>query len=199
MFAILPSLLTGIFYRFKFKQRIDWSKTYVICANHSSNLDPTVLSLLIKTKFAFLGKQDLLENPVTALFFKTIDIPVNRDSKIASFKAFKRAGEYLEQGISLAIFPEGKIGEDYPPVMHEFKNGPFRLAIEKKVAIIPVTIGDAWKKMWDDGTKYGSSPGICHICVHAPVETSGLEIDDADSLRDNIYNIIHADLAQYES
>ena len=199
LYALCSSCFSGLVFNYKVEKKIDWTRTYIICANHASNLDIPVTTLLIQNNFAYMGKDDLLDNPITGLFFKTIDIPLNRESKISSFKAFKRAEEYLQHGISLMIFPEGKIADDYPPKLHPFKNGPFRLAINQSIPIIPVTIKDAWKKMWDDGTKYGSSPGICHICVHAPVETSGLSLADADALRDKIYTIIHADLEQYES
>lgn len=194
-YALLSSALVGFAHRYTTKEKIDWSRTYIICANHASNLDIAAMSLLVKNNFAFLGKDELLDNPITGLFFKTIDIPVDRNSRISSFKAFKRTGEYLKENISVIIFPEGGIGDAYPPELLPFKNGPFRLAIEQKVPIIPVTITNAWKLMWDDGTKYGSRPGICHICVHAPIETADLSIEDSDALKDKVYNIIKSGLA----
>src|SRR5690606_22881097 len=113
------------------------------------------LSLLCKNNFFFLGKEELLKNPVTSLYFKTIDIPVNRKSKISAFKAFKKSEEKLKQGLSLIIFPEGKIGDEYPPLLHPFKNGPFKLAISLKIPILPVSIENSWKLMWDDGILHG--------------------------------------------
>ncbi|HEY0246183.1 MAG TPA: 1-acyl-sn-glycerol-3-phosphate acyltransferase, partial [Mucilaginibacter sp.] len=90
----------------------------------------------------------------------------------------------------IIIFPEGKIPNAYPPGLHEFKNGPFRLAIELKIPIIPVTILNTWKMLWDTGLEKGSKPGICHTFVHEPIETAHLTIDDADALRDQVRNII---------
>jgi len=145
-----------------------------------------------------MGKEELLNNPLTGLFFNTIDIPVNRESKISAFRAFKKGEEYLRMGMSLVIFPEGKIPDEYPPVLNSFKNGPFRLAIEHKIPIIPVTILDSWQKMWDDGSKYGSRPGICDICVHEPIETSALTIADIDDLRDRVYEIVNSELKKYK-
>ncbi|MDB5143759.1 MAG: 1-acyl-sn-glycerol-3-phosphate acyltransferase [Mucilaginibacter sp.] len=137
-----------------------------------------------------MGKDELTEGIVTSLFFKTVDIPVNRDSKMSSFRAFKKAIEKLENGVTMIVFPEGGIANDYPPRLQEFKNGPFRLAIEAKVPIVPVTSLNTWKMLWDNGTKYGSKPGICHIFVHQPIETAHLTVDDADNLRDEVYRII---------
>ncbi len=197
IWAFTSSLLSGFVYNIKYEAPIDWSRTYVICPNHTSNLDITSANLLIKKNdYCFMGKEELLDGFVTKLFFKTIDIPVNRESKMSSFRAFKKASERLQEGMSLIIFPEGKIADDYPPILHEFKNGPFRLAIEFKIPIIPVTSLNTWQMLWDTGLQYGSKPGICHIFVHKPIETAHLTLDDADSLRDEVYSLIQQKFEQ---
>lgn len=109
---------------------------------------------------------------------------------MSAFRAFKKAGERIRAGISMVIFPEGGISALYPPRLQSFKNGPFRLAIEEKVPIIPVSNMDAWKVFWDDGTKYGTKPGTIHLYVHKPIETAHLSVNDADALRDRVYDII---------
>jgi len=188
--GFLSSALVGIFYRFTYEVPFDRTKTYIICPNHTSNLDISAMCVLVKSDCSFMGKEELTEGIVTSLFFRTVDIPVNRDSKMSSFRAFKRAMEKLHNGITMIIFPEGKIADDYPPVLHQFKNGPFRLAIEAKVPIVPVTSLNTWKLLWDTGTKYGSRTGICNIFVHKPIETAHLTVDDADTLRDKVYRIM---------
>jgi len=193
MNSLICSILTGVFFRFIYEEQPDHNKNYIYCANHTSNLDIIIFCLLAKGKFSFMGKDELLKNPVLKIFFSTIDIPVNRDSKMSSFRAFKRAGDHLKQGGSLIIFPEGGIAmEHYPPVMTPFKNGPFRLAIEIGTPIIPVSITDAWKKLWDDGTRFGSRPGVCTIYVHKPVYTGNMKTDDADQLKDTIFELINS-------
>lgn len=196
VWGFLSSSFSGIFYSFSYEQPIDWSKPYIICPNHTSNLDITAMSILVKNNYCFMGKEELADEFATRLFFKTVDIPVNRDSKMSSFRAFKAAGERLAEGTSVIIFPEGKIANDYPPVLQEFKNGPFRLAIEYKVPIIPVSQPNTWKLLWDSGLKFGSKPGICNIFVHKPINTANLTTDDADALRDRVFNIINQKLIQ---
>ncbi|HEX7366687.1 MAG TPA: lysophospholipid acyltransferase family protein [Pelobium sp.] len=193
--AFVPSVLTGIFYKISHEEAIDWSKTYIICPNHASNLDIFAMSLVAKGNFFFLGKEALLRNPVTRIFFQTIDIPVNRDSKMSSFRAFKKASDRLNKDMSAVIFPEGKIGDEYPPVLHDFKSGPFRLAIEHQIPIIPVTLTDNWKIWWDDGLKFGCKPGISHIWVHKPVDVSGFTVKDDEILRDLVFEKIKSKLA----
>ncbi|MGZ3757182.1 MAG: lysophospholipid acyltransferase family protein [Mucilaginibacter sp.] len=192
--GFLSSSFVGFFYRFEYEQTIDWSKTYIVCPNHTSNLDISAMAVLVNSDCCFLGKEELKDGLVTGLFFRSVDIPVNRESNISAFRAFKKAAGKLQHGITMIIFPEGKIGDNYPPTLHTFKNGPFRLAIEQKVPIIPVTTANTWKILWDDGTKYGTKPGVCRFYVHAPIETTHLTLDDTDALRNRVYNIMNEKL-----
>ncbi|RYE58157.1 MAG: 1-acyl-sn-glycerol-3-phosphate acyltransferase [Sphingobacteriales bacterium] len=190
--SFLCTAIAGVFFTFTFEEEFDRNKTYIYCANHTSSIDIMVMCLLARGRFHFMGKEELMRNPFWGMFFRTIDIPVSRESKISAFRAFKRAGENLEQGMSLIIFPEGKIGEEYPPLLHEFKNGPFRLAIEKNVPIVPVTIINIWQMIWDDGFRYGTRPGTCRTYVHKPINTLEMEVTNADALKDLVYKEINS-------
>lgn len=184
--AWLSTLCSGFFYRISFIVPIDWSRTYVICPNHTSLLDISFIAILCKLDFSFMGKIELLSNPITRIFFNTIDIPVNRMSKISSYRAFKQAESRLAAGKSVVIFPEGKIDDTYPPVLQSFKNGPFRLAIENQVPILPLVMHDVWKLLWDEGGK-GSRPGCCSIEVLEPIDTRQFKPEDADLLKEMVF------------
>lgn len=141
-----------------------------------------------------MGKEELRQNPVLGIFFRSIDVSVSRASKISAFRAFKKAGENLAKGMSLIIFPEGKIDDAYPPTLQEFKNGPFRLAIEQNVPIVPVSIINVWKVLWDDGFKYGSRPGLVDVFVHEPILTSNLVAENDEALKAEVFNKINSKL-----
>lgn len=192
--SFLCTAIVGVFFSFEFEKKLDDNQTYIYCANHTSNLDIIIFCLLAKGRYHFMGKEELMKNPVLGIFFRTIDIAVSRESKISSFRAFKKAGENLEKGMSLIIFPEGKIDDAYPPVLQEFKNGPFRLAIEKNIPIVPVSIINAWQIMWDDGMKFGTKPGIGKIYVHEPISTVILANESTDVLKEGVFNIINSKL-----
>jgi len=192
--ALAASSLVGFRYKVKWDAEVDWSRNYIICANHTSNLDITALINVCKNDFSFIGKDELLNNPVTGLFFRTIDIPVNRSSKISSFRAFKRAEKYLQENKSIVIFPEGGIGDEYPPTLYPFKNGVFKLATDLNLPILPVVIEDAWKLFWDDGSKKGSKPGKINIHVLKPVEGEDLN-RDVNDLRDHVYKLFRKNLS----
>lgn len=193
MIASWSSALIGFRYHIQWEEEVNWSRTYIICANHTSNLDITAMIKVCKSDFSFIGKDELLDNPVTGLYFKTIDIPIKRSSKMSSFRAFRRAQEYLNEGKSIVIFPEGGIGDEYPPTLYPFKNGVFRLATDLKLPILPVIIEDAWKVFWDDGSKKGSKPGTVHIRVLKPIEGDALN-QKPDELRDQVYDLYRKSL-----
>ena len=184
------TFISGIFFKIEYQEPIDWNRTYIISGNHTSNLDISSINIAAKNNHCFIGKEELKTNMVLGFFFRTIDLTVNRESKISSFRVFKEAAEKLKNGVSVVIFPEATIPLTYPPQLSEFKNGAFRLAIEQKVPILPVTSIDTWKVFWNTGMVYGSRPGICHIFVHKPVETAHLTLDDADRLRDEVHEMI---------
>jgi 1-acyl-sn-glycerol-3-phosphate acyltransferase len=195
LIIFLSTTISGIFFKVKYEVPIDWKRTYIICSNHTSNLDVSAISMAAKNNLCFIGKEELLSNLVLGFFFRTIDITVNRDSKMSSFRAFKLAAERLKEGATVVIFPEATIPDEYPPTLYPFKNGAFRLAIELKIPIIPITSLDTWKVLWDTGKVYGSRPGICNIFVHKPIETAHLTLDDADALRDEVHELINKKLS----
>src|SRR6201996_5350349 len=102
--GFLSSACVGIFYRFTYEVPIDRTKTYIICPNHTSNLDISAMSILANSNCCFMGKEELTEGLVTSLFFRTVDIPVNRESKMSSYRAFKKAMEKLNAGTTIIIF-----------------------------------------------------------------------------------------------
>lgn len=185
--SVIATFCVGIRFKIEYEDNIDWSKNYVICPNHTSIVDITAITYLCPQPFSFIGKIELLKNPVTRAFFKSIDITVDRSSRISAFKAFKRADLLLKENKSLVIFPEGQINDEYPPRLQEFKSGSFRLAVDNHIQILPIVILDAWKVLWDGGEKYGSRPGKIHIKVLKPIDTNKLTDAECDSLQNHVY------------
>lgn len=186
--SVLGTTFSGIFFKVRFETDIDWSKPYVICPNHTSILDITAINFMCPQAFSFMGKIELLRNPVTRIFFKSIDITVDRKSKISAFKAFKKADSLIKEGKSIVIFPEGKIDDEYPPRLHEFKSGPFKLAIDNQVQILPVVIQDAWKLLWDGGERFGSKPGTIHISVLKPIDVTMLSENQFNEIQSIVFD-----------
>ena len=46
---------------------------------------------------------------------------------MSAFRAFKTAGDMLDNERSIIMFPEAGIADEHPPKIQEFKNGPFQV------------------------------------------------------------------------
>jgi 1-acyl-sn-glycerol-3-phosphate acyltransferase len=133
----------GIFPRLLNRKLPPPGQPFVICPNHVSYLDIVTTYIAVPRYFHFIGKAELRNIPLFGHFFKEMNIPVDRGSIISSHRAFTRAQEDMDHGVSIAIFPEATIPE-IAPRLKSFKNGAFKLAIDKQVPIVPILYLDNW-------------------------------------------------------
>lgn len=174
---------------------INPSMPYIYCPNHTSYIDVPLTRLAFPGYYHYMGKAELSKSFFFKIFFKTMDIVVDRGSVISSHRAFVKAGHDLEKGIGMILFPEGTISENVPG-LSEFKPGPFRLAIKYKVPIVPVTILDNWKIM-PDRNKLQGRPGKARIIIHEPIETKDMNEENISQLKEMVFNKIDQTLKKY--
>ncbi|WP_317899355.1 lysophospholipid acyltransferase family protein [Aurantibacillus circumpalustris] len=168
-------------------------KPCVVVCNHTSYLDIIFIPFYTDHTAVFMGKSELLQIPLFKYFFVYLDIPVNRQSIKDSHKAFSVAGEKIDEGLSQIIYPEGTISEHGK--LRPFKNGAFKLAIEKQVTIVPVVNVNNWKFLQNGGflTSNGR-PGIPKIVVGDPIYTTGMTEADIPQLKEKVTTFIHSEL-----
>ena len=170
----------------------------VYCANHASYLDISIGYILIPQYFVFMGKQELDKAPLFRIFFKRMNILVDRSSNMSSHRAFVRAGKEIDRGHSTFLYPEGGISSNGR--LRGFKNGAFKLAIEKQVPIVPITYLNNWKILQNGGFfKSTGKPGISKVVVHKPISTIGLTENDLIPLRTKVHEIIRLELEKYNN
>lgn len=171
------------------------NKRAVITPNHSSYLDILVLYQTIPNYFVFMGKHTLKTIPIFNIFFKEMNIAVNRKSITSGKEALNRCAKEINEGNSVVLFPEGTIPDDAPNMLR-FKGGAFKLAIEKQAPIIPVTFLSNYKRLQlSDGLFKGKAgPGIAKVIIHDAIPTKGLTLEDLLPLQDKVFNIINQEL-----
>ena len=181
--------------------RIQWEQRmppppYIVCLNHGSYLDIIHTFNVLPEYFLFMGKQELLRWPLFNIFFKDMHIAVNRDNGMEAARALLKAGQALDRGISVSIFPEGTIPKSAPRML-PFKDGAFRLAIKKQVPIVPITFLDNWKLLGDPEDLWSRArPGIARVIVHAAIPTEGLGPADVNNLRQRAFEAVEAPLSK---
>lgn len=197
VWAHLVFLGMGMPWRIEGAERLDPEGQYVFTPNHSSNLDIPLFALCWKGHYRFLAKKEWGEVPVFGLFFRTVDLSVDRHSRTGAYRAFVASERALREGHSLVIFPEGHM-YDTGPATHAFKNGPFRLAIRTGVPIVPITFVDNRRLFPRMGWTRGARWGLARAVVHEPVPVDGLTEEDADALRDRVRAVVEGPLRSVE-
>lgn len=119
--------------------KFEKGKPHIFLANHFSYLDVAMMGF-VPGDVLFVGKASIRKAPLFGYYFKSLHIAVDRDRLKSRAETMRRAGEALDKGSGIVLFPEGGIYTKHPPKMIPFKNGAFRLAIEKQIPIIPVTL-----------------------------------------------------------
>jgi 1-acyl-sn-glycerol-3-phosphate acyltransferase len=183
---------TTIIRHFKRKK----NQAYVYCSNHTSFLDIPALAHALTGHFLFVGKASLGKVPMFGYMFRNLYISVDRSSQKARYKTLEDSFKAVDKNRSIAIFPEGTIPSSHWPKMIPFKDGPFRIAIEKQIPIVPVTFPYNWIILPVNG---GFLP-VRHemvIVIHEAIETKGMNMDDVPALKQKTFDIINNELKKY--
>jgi 1-acyl-sn-glycerol-3-phosphate acyltransferase len=167
-------------------------KRYVFCPNHTSYLDIPVMGL-IPHQFVFVGKSSIERVPLFGYMFRKLHITVNRDSIRSKYSTYLKASKAIENKRSLVIFPEGGIVSQEPPRLARFKDGAFRIAIEKQIPVIPVIIPYNWIVL-PDNARYLLFWHKVSVIYHEPISTAGMTLDNLGDLKKQVFEIIDSEL-----
>lgn len=192
--ALSKVLVYGMGFRLKTKidQEIEPNKSYMFCPNHTSLIDPFVLVLLSKNPIVFVGKKELAKIPIFGFFYKRIVIMVDRSNPKSRKKVFAMAKKRLQNGVSMAIFPEGLVPKE-DVVLAPFKNGSFSLAIEFEIPLVPQVYYDC-KRLFSWNFLKGGM-GCFRVHQHKFISTKGMSIEQMERLKDKTFETIYTDLA----
>ena len=149
--------------------KLDTSRTYIFMSNHTSNLDPPILLPLIPRRTSVMAKKELFSYPLLGETMRIGSlVPVDRGNRDAGIAAVRAAAEVIRQGINMTIYVEGK--RSFDGKLLPFKKGPFYLALECGVPVVPVTIVGTHEIM--PKARFRISPGTAKIIFHDPIEPS---------------------------
>ena len=156
--------------------RLDASATYIFMSNHASTLDPPILVPLIPRRTSVLVKKELFRIPLLAQAMRMGSlVPVDRSNREAAVASLRAARNVLKAGINMTIFIEGT--RSYDGRLLPFKKGPFYLAEESGVAIVPVTIAGSHTVL--PKKKLAVAPGIITVHFHPAVNPAAYSDRDA--------------------
>lgn len=163
----------------------------VFISNHQSYADILAIFHLAPFQLSFISKQETKKIPKLGKWIlRSRGVFIERGDSRASLRTINRGVEYLKQGFSLCIFPEGTRSRG--PKMGEFKAGSFKLAAKAGVPIVPITIDGAYKFFEEnDRPVKGTS---FDVTVHPAIDCSLLSREELKELPSRVEEIIRSAL-----
>jgi len=168
-----PGLLYGAGVRFTVEgaDAIDWSKPYMIVANHQSVIDICALFRAVPVPLRFVLKQEMTRVPLVGRYARfTGMLFIDRDSRRAAPKMLRDAAALLRTGATVCIFPEGTRSRDGR--VGTFKVGAFQAADDAGVDVLPIAISGAGAVLPTEGL-FCVRPGRIAVRIGTPMSTVG--------------------------
>ncbi|MGB8580359.1 MAG: lysophospholipid acyltransferase family protein [Candidatus Sulfotelmatobacter sp.] len=159
--------LTGVRVKTLGLDQLDRSRTYIFMSNHVSNLDPPITIPLIPKRTSVMVKKELFNVPILGRAMRMGSlVPVDRGNRDAGIESVKAAKEVVRQGLNMTIYIEGK--RSFDGKLLPFKKGPFYLAMECGVPVVPITITGTHYVM--PKGRFAIKPGTVTVNFHPPIE-----------------------------
>jgi len=172
---------TGVRVEVSGLEHLDPARSYVFAANHQSIYDIPIVFTALPFQLRIVAKESLGKIPFLGWHLqRTGHLLVDRSRPGAGI--VKKMARLVGEHHSLIVFPEGTRSVD--GTVARFKGGPFVLALEAHVPIVPVSIS---------GSRYVMKKGRLMVCpgevsvtVHEPIETSGVSRSAVRELVDRV-------------
>ena len=162
-------------------ENLDTVGSCVIVANHESWFDVFALAGELPLNVKFVGKQELAKIPVFGSTWQACGhVAIDRDDRESAVRSLGSIVERMKRGIvQVVMFPEGTRSADGE--LQPFKKGPFILAIEAGVPIVPLAIIGS-RAIMPKGS-YNIGKGEVRVRIGEPISASGMSYVDRDNLK----------------
>ena len=190
LWAHLILRTTGVRVHARGLERLDPKTSYVLASNHQSIYDIPVIFDTLPLQVRIVAKASLGHFPFLGWHLRRAGhLLVQRDNPGAG--VLERMKRLVGDEVSLIVFPEGTRSRDGR--VARFKGGPFRIAIDSGLPVVPISISGSRHVMLKG--RLTTCPGDVDLVVHEPIPTVGLALDDARRLADRVKTIVEVPVA----
>jgi 1-acyl-sn-glycerol-3-phosphate acyltransferase len=161
----------------------------ILMSNHQSLVDiAAIISTLPRTQsWRFVAKRELTRVPIFGqVLVASGHVIIDRGDRERAVASLRRAAEIIRAGTTVIVFPEGT--RSPKGNLRAFKSGPFHLALEAQVPIVPVTVSGS-QKITPKG-ELRVHRGTVKITYGKPIPTRGLGLADRRALSDHVRDAI---------
>ena len=162
-------------------------------SNHQGHMDSLIIHGYIPKPKGFISIVEVLKYPIIRTWMKQIHcVFIDRNNARQSSGCINQAIEYLKQGHSMVVFPEGHLNDGAETAC--FQRGWLRLATKSGAPIVPVSISGSYKALAKDGSRVASAQVDCVISkpIHPEKLKKADEVEFIDKLRTEIQSHIRS-------
>lgn len=171
------------------RENLDPKQSYVFVANHQGPYDIFLIYGWIGRPFSWLMKKELADIPILgSACLKAGHILVDKSGPKAIKNCQDQAQNALRNGGSIVVFPEGS--RTFTGHMAHFRRGPFVLANEMRLPIVPITIDGSFQVLpRQKGFNFVNRHPL-RLIIHNPIPFR----DDMEGIISESYRVIESGL-----
>ncbi|MBN2364664.1 MAG: 1-acyl-sn-glycerol-3-phosphate acyltransferase [Calditrichaeota bacterium] len=188
LWARISVIAAGVKLRIEGLENIRPENSYVVVANHQSHMDIPVINVALPNALRIIAKKELFTIPFLGWGMKAVGmLKIDRTNQKKSIETLKGAENIIRScNLSILAFPEGTRSPDGK--IHNFKKGPFIMAINTGIPVLPVSISGTRNIIPKGKIRINSGP--VKIVIHPPIDTSRYTLENRNKLVQKTRNFI---------
>lgn len=169
-----------------------WShRPAVFVFNHTSKIDPFIVFKIVREGFTGVAKAEAKKVPIFGALFQIAGVAfIDRANNKRAVDALAPVVEKLRSGTSIVVSPEGT--RSATPRLGPFKKGPFHIAMQAGVPIVPMCFKGVDGVQWRGAQALRA--GRVEVVVLPPVDTSTWTAATVEEHRDEVRDMMAAAL-----
>ncbi len=195
-------VMTRTSFRAKETSPIDWGRTHVICANHTSVFDIFALMCAVPVPVRFVAKRELVAWPIIGWALRPAgQVIIDRRDRDGAIRSISKAASDGVRG-QIIFFVEGTRSRDGE--LLPFKKGAFHFALTNRMPLLPTAIGGAHRTLPRQGWWHLRPGSEILVDFCAPIEMPRAWAEDdrrrlVEELREQTRQAISEELGRYEA
>jgi len=181
--ALLMFFASGARFEAEGLEHLTMTEGALYVGNHRSMLDVAVMLKYLKKPVIFVGKKSVKKWPVISWWMRLQDaLFIDRTSPKEGIKAIKKGIEFLKNGESIVLFPEGTRSKTYD--LLPFKKGSVRMAEKSGRPIIPCAIKGTDDVFENNG--FNLKPRTIYFQVGEPIHLERISLEEGQTPSDYV-------------
>lgn len=170
-------------------------RPYIIMSNHLSHFDIPLLYVTFPSDIiAMIAKKELFRIPFFGWGMKISGcVSIDRENKYQALADLRTAERNMLEGVRIWVAPEGTRSRS--GVMANFKKGGFKIALNVKAIIVPLTIIGSNKVLPPDTLDFSTGEKV-EVHIGKPIDARNYELKDLSKLMADVESAIRMNLKE---